>query len=116
MEHQVDAAITTEEPTERLEQVLGRNLASNEFAYCWEFDEEGSADCQLEYTPAELGGFAHPDVDSSCYLADVFVGSTSIWSVLKPDQRKRIEGLALANHEAVMRRRECEEFDAEVLS
>lgn len=99
------------EPT--VERLLGRGIGNDEFAYPWEFDEEGVALCVLQHKPQEYGGFAHPDLSEDCSLRYCFVGDTDIRSIVSQDHRRRIERMALDELKAERRKRECEEFDAE---
>ena len=95
---------------------LGYKLPSDYIPYFWEFSEEGTALCVLQYYPEERGGTAHPDLLVQVVLSWWYVGegNDNIAPFLSPYYRKRIEGLALAELQSERRERECEEFDAEV--
>lgn len=93
---------------------LGCKLPSDHIAYFWEFSEEGTAVCVLQHYPEELGGFAHPDNAEQVVLKWCYVGEDNIAPFLSKYYRERIERLALAELQSERRKRECEEFDAEV--
>ena len=93
---------------------LGCKLPSDHIAYFWEFSEEGTAVCVLKYYEQVGDGFAHPGNEETVVLERCLIGDDDIASFLSPYYRKRIEGLALAELQSGRRKRECEEFDAEV--
>ena len=94
-------------------ELMGRSLGADEIEYCWQFSEEGSAQCVLAYRPEERAGFAGPGNDEQCQLEAVFVGDTDILSIVKHEDRRRIERLALEALRTERRIAECLAFDAE---
>lgn len=92
---------------------MGRVLGADEIEFTWNFNEQSSAQCVLAYRPEERASFAGPGNDEQCQLEAVFVGDTDILSIVKHEDRRRIERLALEALRTERRIAECLAFDAE---